>query len=462
MPQTCATSSPALGIRLEGDQTDYAPGDTIIGCVYRKMHAVSPKSSVGISLHGRSKSKIDEQHGQHHTTYRGRFSLIPEGRYAQKLFEGPLHVAGYVEQAWPFAITLPTHVDPGHLNGGTQDESCIPLDATDHVLPSTYAWNSSGTTQGFVEYYLKAGLRMNCQNNVEVVEATLPFRVTSLNPDPPIADFQPQSSRNASSVSSYRLIPGLEDANLSWSQKMKQSFRTPSVPAFWFNLEVELPSIVQLDNPTPIPFRLRAMPDWPRTTAILQNVPQQMKLTWISLHVAATTKIICAGTRHPHSKDKETELDLYIQDAMRARGKAIYIPCNGEAPVDVGELIGIRIGRQGNASSRRPSNGQGLTPSFTTYNIRHTHRLNWVLRAEVVGETFELTGTRLITLLMPSDEHGHPNVPGPSRPPLEGRSESWIQPPGESDAPPSFAQVEKEESKAQNEAVERHVESSHS
>ncbi|KAJ4081281.1 hypothetical protein NW760_012638 [Fusarium oxysporum] len=461
MPQTGPSMSPALGIRLEGDLHSYSPGDTIIGYVYRKSPVVSPDSSVTISLSGRTKSKIVIHRANSTSTYRGRFNLISESACSQKIFQGPLHIeSGGDEQTWPFAITLPKHVEPRYLQGGGQDESFLPLDATDHILPSTYTLRSLGNTEGFIEYFVKATLRATGQGHVNMTEAVLPFNVINLSPDPPIADFALKGSRSRQTMSSYRLVPGMEDVKLSFSQKMKQSFSTSSVPEFVYNLLVHVPTVIQLDNPTPIPFKLRVVPDLNGTSEIIKEIPQKVKLSSVSIRIVSSTEVICEGTLYPHTKEKREEIDLCVESAIGRIKDDIYIPCTDEWPsLDIGDIIDLRLGQLRPGFPHRPGGGYvQFNPTFTTYNIRHSHRLTWKVIGEIAGERFSALGTVALKILMPSDERrrlgekdsvqraeteaASDGAPGPSQ--LQ-RNESWIQPPDEDDAPPSFTEVVKED-----------------
>ncbi|KAF5696963.1 hypothetical protein FMUND_15547 [Fusarium mundagurra] len=445
MPQTVPSMSSALGIRLEGDRRSYSPGDTIIGCVYRKSPVVSPDSSVTISLSGRAKSKIVIHRTNSTSTYRGRFNLIPESAYSQKIFQGPLHIeSGSDEQTWPFAITLPKHVDPRRLQGGGQDQSFLPLGATDHVLPSTYTLRAVGNTEGFIEYFVKATLRVTGQGRIDMTEAVFPFNVINLSPDPPIADFGLKGSRNRQTMSSYRLVPGMEDAKLSFSQKMKQSFSTSSVPEFVYDLLVDVPTIIQLENPTPIPFKLHVVPDLNGTSEIIKGVPQKVKLSAVSIRIVSSTEVICEGTLFPHKMEKREEIDLCVESAISRIQGDIYIPYEDEgSPLDIGDITGLRLEQLRPGSSHRPSRLMKFNPSFTTYNIRHSHRLTWKVIGKIAGERFSALGAVPIRILMPSDERGRlgekdsfqrdeteaafDGAPGLSQ--LQ-RNESWIQPPG--------------------------------
>ncbi|KAF5716823.1 hypothetical protein FMUND_6119 [Fusarium mundagurra] len=390
MPQTGPSMSSKLGIRLEGNQRSYSPGDTIIGCVYRK--------SPVIVIHRANNT----------TTYRGRFDLIPESACSQKIFQGPLHIeSGGDEQTWPFAIKLPKHVDPRYLQGGGQDESFVPLGATDHVLPSTYTLRALGNTEGFVEYFLKATLRVTRKGHIDMTEAVLPFNIINLSPDPPIADFGLKGSRSRQTISSYRLVPGMEDVKLSFSQKVKQSFSASSVPEFVYNLLVDVPSVIQLENPTPIPFKLRVVPDSNGTSEIIKQVPQKIKLLSVSMRIASSTEVICEGSLYPHTKERREEIDLCVESAINRIQDDIYIPCTDEGPpLDIGAILGLRLEQSRPGSLHRPSSLPKLNPTFTTYNIRHSHRLTWKVIGEIAGERFSALGAVPLKIVMPSDGRG--------------------------------------------------------
>ncbi|RGP60354.1 hypothetical protein FSPOR_10686 [Fusarium sporotrichioides] len=462
MPRTGTSCSSLLGIRLEGDQHSYAPGDTIIGCVYRRNHVVSANASIFISVSGRTKTKIVVSRGNSTSTYRGRFNLIPP-RNRQKIFQGPLHIEfGGDEQVWPFAITLPKYVDPDHLQNGEQSESFLPLRTADHVLPSTYTYPTVGHTEAFVEYYLTAAMHLGGKS--ETVEATLPITVAGMDPTPPIADFGLKRARSSHQITTYRLVPGMDEVKLSFSQKFKQALQTTSVPQFAFDLFVGLPTTIQLDNPNPLPVQLHVVPNRKDTSEVLHDVPQKVKLSFLSIQVVTTTEVMCEGTFTPHTKDKNAEVNLGIMNVLSRAKDGIYIPCTNDcSPIDIGAMIDLRLGCFGPGfPHRRGVQGHSFNPSFTTYNIRQSHRLKWEIRGTIAGELFKENGAIPVKLLAPSDERGpgpfeqDQKVPaadveaGGETEPIAGpsqiqRNESWIQPPAEEEAPPSFIEVVKED-----------------
>ncbi|KAF4947327.1 hypothetical protein FSARC_13993 [Fusarium sarcochroum] len=458
MPQTYFKSNPSLGIRLESPS--YAPGDTIVGCVFRKSPTVSPNSSVTISLSGKAKAKMVVGDGNRSETYRGRFNLIARHVHSQTVFQGPLHIeGGGDEQVWPFAITLPKYVDPRYVNDGTEDQcSLLPPGKTDHELPPSCKLLCFGSSEAFVEYVLEASLRLTGHNYDEAAEATLPFNITSFYPNPPIANFAIKRWRCCRSVSSYRLVPGMEDVKLSFSQKLKQNLSFSSIPDFKFDLFVDVPTSIQLDNPAPIPFRLRVVPDWAKTSEIIQGVPQTIRLTGASFRIVTVTGMFCGGTFTPQFKEKSTEVDLNIIEAINELHHNIYIPCTNEWPsIDIGKMINLRIGRLEPGFPQQQQTGHvQFTPDFTTHNLRVFHRLRWSVQGEVAGERFSAEGISPLDLLAPSDGRRVPDHITPPRDemsePVAGpsqvhRSESWIKPPEEEELP-TYGQVQEERSRA--------------
>ena len=92
-----------------------------------------------------------------------------------------------------------------------------------------------------------------------------------------------------------------------------------------------------------------------------------------------------------------------------------------------------------------------LQPDFTTYNIRHVHSATLELVVLVAGEQMKMKVQWQLVILPPPGQ-----TPGPAGisavqvdelppPPFEARSASWIRPPAEADAPPAFAEVQKED-----------------
>ncbi|KAF9767451.1 hypothetical protein IL306_015373 [Fusarium sp. DS 682] len=297
-----------------------------------------------------------------------------------------------------------------------------------------------------VEYVIKAKLSITGHGETEVFEATLPFKVINLTPDLPIADFQVTRWRNHHTVSSQRLIPGMKDVKLSLAEKIKQSFSSSRNPELEFDFFIEAPMMIQLDNPTPIPFRLLVSPDWEKTSEIIRDVPQEVNLSSIHIWIVTTTTILCHGRLEVK---ESTEIDLGFEQAI-SQLKDIRIPFSIDwQPIDIGEMINLRVGLQKTGFPRQWTFTQSeFTHSFTRLNIRVTHQLKWSVKGDIVGEKFHAKGTSDLVVLMPSDDRENVQR-GPENAVTEERIQphrdaSRIRPPAD-EAPPSFTEAQKDE-----------------
>ncbi|KAK7409182.1 hypothetical protein QQX98_008675 [Neonectria punicea] len=437
----------AFRIRLSGTKTEHAPGDTLLGCVFRTAHTVSPSAVVDISLHGRTKSKMSVGRGDGSSRiYRGRFNLINVPYNTRTIFEGPLHIPdGGEEQTWPFSVVIPTYVDPSTLGATHRHHSYLPIDEADvatHVLPSSFNSRQYGRRshkEGFVEYYLRAEVRITGNRSTDTYEAILPVEVKRVDLDPPIVNFKLKLYRSPRCVSSYRLIAAMRDAELSFSQKTQQIFGSSKVPTLHFTLQVEVPTVIQLENPNPIPFRARVVPNWDTSSKIINGAQPTAKVTALSMVIVAQTEVKCVSGIKTLNADTRGKLDLRIEDAMAELEDPIDVPCTHEGPaVDIGEILNFRIGRCGRIG--KLSETFTLNPSFKTYNIRHDHTLVWFMTVEVVGEEIRTRAVQPITIITASDD----GVEIQAARALQ-RGETWMNPPAETQAPPSFLQVQAED-----------------
>ncbi|EXM26167.1 Arrestin-like, C-terminal [Fusarium oxysporum f. sp. vasinfectum] len=429
-------SGPLLGISL--DQDTYIPGDIITGHVYRQFHTISPDASLSICTFGRGRTI--GVIGNNSQEYRGVFDLC---YHPKIIFQGPLHIeSSKHKHKWPFNVTLPKYVN-----------TYTPLGPISHRMPPSYMLRKTKNMAAVIEYVIKARLTMTVQGQTEVLEATFPFKVINMTPDSPIADFRVEQHRHQCIVSSHRLIPGMQDVKVSWKDKIKQSLHGSKNPTLAFDLFVEVPKVVQLDNPTPIPFRLLVSPNWEETSDTIQDVAQDVKLVSVHVCIITITTIIChAGLQVTES----TEVDLGLSQTIKLRGEAIRIPFTADCqPIDIGEMINLRIGLQVTRFPQQWISVQSeFTHSFQIYNIRVSHQLKWSVQGEIAGERFKATGTSDLLVLKPSDGREYSEretnsqdvvLEAGERIPLRQGS-SWIRPPAEEQLP-SFADAQREGSR---------------
>lgn len=464
MPVTNRRLTSFLRIELQdGDNQTFVPGGTIIGYVQRSAQIVSSSACVNVRLHGRAKSKLNEgrdsinSNNNNHVSdiCRGRFNLVDDRKNVQKLFEGPLHIPpGGDPAVWPFVLTIPTHVDPETLcPPESRQDTFIPQDPANvaaHGLPPTCSGSDMGWgkyVEGFVEYFLKAELITISNGSSTTYESIMPITLTNTSPEPPISDFKLTCPRNMRLVSSHKLLPGRHGHELSTSERMKKFWGSRSVPTMSFGLEVEVPTVLQLHNPEPIPFRIRVVPNWSKTSEAIRELPQKVKLTYAEMHIVVVTSVIGEGTFRSHAASVEAEHPLQIPNMLKALEEEVEIPCTDTLPpVDIGKLIGLGLRAELAKSSWSPDSIR-LNNSCSTYNVEQRHDLKWEVHCEIAGESVKAIGREAL-LILPvhsAEASGEPIQPGshiywPSK-----ENEAWIQPPPEGDAPPSFTEVQKED-----------------
>ncbi|CAG9986995.1 unnamed protein product [Clonostachys byssicola] len=466
MTPTRYKSLPALGIELEGQRTAFYPGDAIIGTVHRSAPIVCTEATIDIAFHGRTKSRMEMVNSPCDGTYRGRFTLLHQ---TQSVFAGPMHIPGGSpkQKEWPFAIQIPQNID-ARLFHRQYDakKSFIPTDPAcvgNQPLPASFYgrervgesrrsrndgrcqtrqlnkrdapffYDGYGDKEGFIEYYIEATLRYQRRGSWHEVTATMPIQILAFNPNPPVVDFHMQRTSRLGLVCTQRLVPGMENAELSKIEKMKKLFGARSVPAFFFRLNVDLPSVIQLGR-DPIPVLMRFVPDWPNTSEIIRNVPQKATLVAFKVKLESWCGIRCDGRVRAH--DTNWREKLYLQsEANAGRRVAVGIPCSDKtSPTDVGRALNIRIGGYVGTHS--------VFHDFTMFNVKLSHQFSWTAKVEIAGEECTLHGTQPVKVLpQPSDRR--PRGLAQSQSATAHRAESWTAPPADMEPLPTFAEVER-------------------
>lgn len=121
--------------------------------------------------------------------------------------------------------------------------------------------NAVTLSYGLIEYNLEAMLQYTRGGALTFSRSTCPVILRHTRSKPPL--FYYESRRWLSltqTVRSQRLEPGSKNVPLSFLQKTQKFFGSSSVPVFTYKLEIEAPTMVQLDNPLPMPFTMKAIP----------------------------------------------------------------------------------------------------------------------------------------------------------------------------------------------------------
>ena len=414
MPRTELKTSPELSIKLDDPVASHYPGETVTGEIIRRIHTVSTRAWITIRLYGRTKSKltIRRNNGNNTTThhYRGRFNLFGPGEICQKVYDGPVHIPpGGGPQTWRFALIIPTGPSPRSVKmENLQDRSFLPLNDADIAassLPPTFAFESAGWRERFhcfVEYYLEAEFRQ--ENSSHIAKAAVPIPIPTASIPYPFEKFDLNTRKYPGCIKSQRLIPGMENAELSFRQKTQKLFGSSKVPQFSFSVQVDYPTTIQMQNPNPISFKIRIVPDRARTSDVILDVPQTIKLTSLSMEIEATTSIICDATFSARTANATEKHNFANRVPLLGNRSPITISPDPDAKaLDLGALLELSLHPQHASVGGRalPQFGR-LYPSFVTYNIKHSHRLRWQLILEAAGESAKFTGEQAVSILAAS------------------------------------------------------------
>ncbi|CAH0056790.1 unnamed protein product [Clonostachys solani] len=430
MPQTLISSNQDLGIALDGGRTAFRPGEVVVGRVYRSTPILSPAATLIISLHGRAKAKAVEKKGTR-IEYRSRVDLISSEKSLQTLSSGPLHIAlgeaGDAKQ-WNFEMRIPTHVDPDAVKSEalkqglytpTGDESIF-----QQTLPASF-YVQSLRNEAFVEYYLEANLEARRQDSSLSWTARLPIQVHEFRPGRPLMDNQLAIKAVPLSIRSQRLLPNMEDCQLTASQKFQKLINASSIPALCFELEVTLPTILQIGR-KPVPFQLRVVPDMEKSSEVLHGVPQTITLASMRVELESLYQVQCRGMFNNIAAAWTTETDLMGGRYLFHRSDTYEIPYSEEQPIDLGEKVRLRV-----LNGRGPSTEDNyITPDIVAPNMRLTHRLKWEVKFEIARETMRASGSKTVRLLPPNEQGGEEYA---NPPPETDQQDEWIKPPHETD-----------------------------
>lgn len=422
MPQAALQTSADLTIVLDKGST-FIGGETICGHVIRKSPFVDPDASVSVRLYGRTKVKIRFNSGMTHREYRSCFNFFEGSSEAHKIHQGPIHISpnNLENGRWPFAIALPKHPNPVSLRRDNKDErSYLPLsDASSQGLPPTFyvrAHSFGRVFEGYVEYYLEVTLLGSGKKNSGKQEyrATQPLCVRPVSSPIPITDFDiKHRSEFRQRIVSQRLVPGI-DSKVSVGQKIKKMLGSSQIPGYSFSLQLDFAAVLQIGNPSTIPLRLRANTMWEDTSEILRKMLPMIIVKQFTLTLLSTTHYTSRRLRPDELQDtsslilanyawKQGLQEAYNANATPPKAQAdaprsadtLFVPQDSTSPpIDLGIVLGIQ--------TPMTSRGAEIYPTFTTYNIKNEHHLEWKLALTVAGEIAKYEGKQPVTVIGPS------------------------------------------------------------
>lgn len=289
------------------------------------------------------------------------------------------------------------------------EEGFLPQDKfglAQHTLPGTFItsnndWNHS--SEGYVEYYLEARLQYHRGGGYKLNRATVPI---IMRPQPPIVlpDCELQQRKIDKTFQSQRLLPGMERADLTFRQKSQRLLGSSKVHRAHYSVEIGLPRVVQLDNPSPIPFTLNIV--LPTSSTSFQNAGLKVRLNWVKISIKSTTTLLAPRDfsrltkRDTYSVNHNLNLERAFRD-LEAPIEYSIDKAHDNGVVNIGNMFqltlrsnGLKAGNRRLASVPYPY----IQPDLVTYNIRHSHRLETEVSLSIAGErhTIPVSGDVMI------------------------------------------------------------------
>ncbi|KAJ6125007.1 hypothetical protein N7471_012324 [Penicillium samsonianum] len=374
----------------------FTPGDTIIGNLVRRAHIVTSEATVTLTLSGRIHSQL---------TPRDKEKQVSDDWYLlnpreEVLFRGPLHLPEGSNESlsWPFSLQIPTK--PVDMLGKkrAQAGSFLALDGdqtTHHLLPGTFTTlgsDSSLASECFIEYYLSAKLKYNFGSS-QVCSAT--WKVDIRHPVEVVEKSQLEQVTHLSiegKVQSQRLLLAMSDAKLSLKQKAQKLFGSSKVPKFYYQVDLTSPRILKLGDAHNLPLVLHIAPLADKTSDSLKDTVQEAQINWIKLSLVSYTHIIvtdCPPFGTVHRDRHRFSLNLHLEKAFDSLESPLILPLGHQnASINIGNMFRLVLHSTGLTSSGlRLHYLAPIYPDFVTYNIKHTHAIDWKISITIAGET---------------------------------------------------------------------------
>ena len=375
----------------------YTPGDTIIGHLVRKIPVVSPDATVTLSFVGRSKVKIVYTRNNSKTSYRDEAQFI---NHHYTVFKGPIHLPEGNEEplSWPISVNIPLEPHGSCRQGRPADCSLLPINEEHpghHILPGTFYSedNSFGNPDSscFIEYYLIANLRYSHGGSWKSHESIHPINIRH-----PITNSMRLGTsvllKDTRIINSQRLLPGMENADLSFKEHMQKFFSSSKVPTFKYGIRLTVPSAIQFNNPIPIPFLLEITPINEGTSENIKDISQNIQVVSIDMTLQPYTQCIAPGNyiTSQYSNAYTEKFGLGLQPVFIGLNPPLIINTGKEnTPLHIGNTFQLTLTPAGLKSGTRQlafAYSERVNPDFQTYNIEHFNTLKYAVTLKIAGE----------------------------------------------------------------------------
>lgn len=382
----------------------FAAGDTIIGYLVRPEPIITPEAIVSLALVSSMRSNIEDSASRNAGSNRNSHNY--NGNYLAEwhllkpnpitLFSGPLHVPKDSEEAatWPFSIQIPTKPQESVRLGHRQECSFIPLDRNHpahHILPGSFSTGGDckdGFAECCIEYYLEAKLRYTRASAWQSFTTTHPITLrhhvleTSL-----LYSLQQRMMKNK--IRTPRLIPGMESAGLSLKQKMLRFFGSSKIPEFCCKLELSFPCAIQLGGPLRIPLTLNITPEDEKTSECIRGVTRQVRINWIKMMICNKSAVLVPNRYSTHCcQEHSSTTSLRLESIFEKLESPCVISAGKDSPpINFGHMFQLVLHSHGLAYGKELiQRVPPIYPDFTTYAVKHSHVVTWMVCLTVAGE----------------------------------------------------------------------------
>lgn len=180
---------------------------------------------------------------------------------------------------------------------------------------------------GSIEYFLEAELRYARGGSIATSRATCCIVLRHTPIEPPLLDHDLKRYPSTLTVQSQRLMPGMQDANLSLRQKTHKFFGSFKVPKFTYKMEVGVPEKVQLDHPVPMSFTVKIIPVPDKTSESIRGVVQRIQIHTLKLSVKAMTDFRAPGNYNVNNVHYDHDSQVHtvlLSDAFNIKTPIVF------------------------------------------------------------------------------------------------------------------------------------------
>lgn len=420
----------AASIELDNFQLSYKPGDVITGNVVRIQLDQPDDVVVTLQFWGRIKTRIAESqnNGVNGTAstrhYEGGSILF---NIAETLYQGQAAVG---KNVWPFTITIPdTHLPPRPAAGNTLPPSLYLRD--EHLAHMRQRRNYL-----YVKYVMEADIQSVSKKGKSAL-AMLPLNIRTPSSPTPIHDFAVLGMATEQSVKTLHLLPEYTHESLSFRQHMHSFFKRSTVPQYTFAIVTEFPTVIQLEHPTPLPFKIRGIVrnGENESTKGVAEKPPDIHLVSGQVYLRSVTNTdgldAYSYKLSDFSEGRWNHHPLIMRtDFLDFNGKQFVVPMEdrqGDVAIDIGTAVSLGVSTRGAQESGLFRTFQKpLYPSFHSQHVQHIHQIKWELNFICAGKKFEVKGKHPVRVMGPCEIREQQTLGIIGQDGIQGAHRAWV------------------------------------